>query len=104
MPVAEHAPTPQVVGVEAMPLSTTPLQSLSKPSQTSAVGAPGVQVSTIAPPTQLYVPVEAHWPTPQVVGVEAMPLSTTPLQSLSKPSQTSAVGEPAEQLSTILPF
>ena len=69
MPVEAHSPTPHVVGVEGMPSSTAPLQSSSMPLHVSADGVPGTQESTITPPTQDSVPVEAHSPIPQVVGV-----------------------------------
>ena len=69
MPVAEHAPTPHVVGVDAIPSSVALSQSLSIPSHISAVGAPGVQLSTITPPTQLNVPAAEHAPTPHDVDV-----------------------------------
>ena len=39
------------------------------PSQTSVDGVPGVQLSTITPPTQLNVPADEHAPTPHDVDV-----------------------------------
>jgi hypothetical protein len=102
-PVAAQAPVPQLVGVGAMPSSTEPSQLLSTPSQTSADGAPGAQVSTRAPPVQTSSPVAAQAPVPQLVGVGAMPSSTEPSQLLSTPSQTSADGAPGAQVSTSAP-
>src|SRR4051812_39717840 len=75
-----------------MPLSLTPSQSLSLPSQISGVG--------LTPPTQESTPA-LHWsvpglhsPTllPQAVPTFITPLSMLPSQSLSSPSQTSGVG------------
>ena len=63
---------------------------LSRLSQFSAVGAPGLQES--APAVQ--VPVAAHSPTPQLV---AKP-STVPSQSSSMPLQVSADGVPGVQV------
>ena len=60
------------------------------PSQTSALGVPGVHVWG-TPPTQLST-LRVHAPTPHVV--RPSPSSTCPLQSLSMPSQTSALGVP----------
>ena len=45
-------------------------QSLSIPSQTSAVGDPGVQVSVSLPSIQVIAPVEPQAPTPHEVGSE----------------------------------
>src|SRR5439155_1106204 len=77
-------------GAQSRPSSTWPLQSLSMPSQTSALGVPGVHVWG-TPPTQLST-LRVHAPTPHVV--RPSPSSTCPLQSLSMPSQTSALGAP----------
>jgi rubredoxin len=104
VPVEAQAPTPQAVACALMPSSTWPLQSSSIPLQVSAVGVPGVQVSPGTPFTQVVVPVEAHVPTPQMVGCPVMPSSTTPLQSSSIPLQVSAVGDPGVQLSPGTPF
>jgi hypothetical protein len=49
--------------------SVCPSQSLSSPSQTSAVGVPGEQLSTTEPLTQEVEPVFAQTPVPQLVGV-----------------------------------
>src|SRR5262245_50198580 len=83
--------------------STDPLQSLSTPSQTSAPGAPATQLSTTCPPTQLVTPAAPQAPPPHDVGWDTYPSSTDPLQSLSTPSQTSALGVPGAQLSTTCP-
>jgi hypothetical protein len=73
LPVAVHAPTPQVVGTGMKSSSGVPLQSSSSPLQmeSSAAGVPGVQLSAMTPLTQEVVPVEAQAPIPQDVGVEA---------------------------------
>src|SRR5262249_53230711 len=77
-PVAQGAPAP------GLPSSTVPSQSLSAPSQISGAGVPGTHVSTPAK----HIPAAPHAPTPQLVAK----LSTVPLQSLSRLSQTSAEG------------
>src|SRR5206468_225372 len=79
-----------VTGAQSRPSSTWPLQSLSMPSQTSGLGAPGVHAWG-TPPTQLST-VRAQAPTPQVV--RPRPSSTWPLQSLSMPSPASGLGGP----------
>ena len=91
--------------VGAMPSSTVPLQLLSWPSQISACGellqVPkplGTPLPT-QPPTGTLTPLLRHTRLPaQLVGGEnpqsmsATPLSATPSQSLSQPSQISALG------------
>ena len=68
-PAEPHSPTPHVVGWSAAPLSIAPSQSLSRLSQISALGEPGVHVSGCStPPTQAITPAEPHSPTPHVVG------------------------------------
>jgi hypothetical protein len=69
-------------------LSTTPSQSSSNALHASERGAPGVQV-TGAPPEQTDTRCQ-HAPVPQVASPS--PSSTIPLQSLSRPSQTSLEG------------
>src|SRR5512140_2939530 len=93
------------------PSSTLPLQSLSFPSQTSGLGPTTAQV--IFPPEQVEIP-DLHSPTllPQATptpGIDGWPgsggSSTTPSQSLSRPSHTSGVGPAALTLhSTSVPF
>src|SRR6266850_1695623 len=68
--------------------STTPLQSLSRPSQTSGSGAPGVQTWGI-PPRQLSI-VTRQRPRPHIVVPRLS--SIWPSQSLSMSSQTSGDG------------
>src|SRR5207302_975656 len=77
-----------VTRAQSRPSSTSPLQSLSMPSQTSAPGVPGVHCWG-TPPTQLST-VRRQALTPQVVWPS--PSSIFPLQSLSLPSQTSGLG------------
>ncbi len=87
LPVLQVRPPP------GLPLSTTPSQSLSRPSQISADGCT-FWLQTIPPLLQAVVPaaqtpslpVLQAWPPP------GLPLSTTPSQSLSRPSQVSAAG------------
>src|SRR5882724_7139843 len=89
LPFAAHRPTPQAV---AKP-STVPLQSLSRLSQVSALEVTS-WTHPRAPAAQLVSP-EAHTPWRPVLHAApppGFPLSTTPLQSLSAPSQTSADG------------
>src|SRR5207247_462420 len=69
------------------PLSTTPLQSLSMPSQTSGVGVPATHESRTAPATHEVVPVDAQAPTPQLVATDTYPSSACPLQFSSIPLQ-----------------
>src|SRR4051794_40951295 len=84
LPETVQAPPPP-----GLPLSTTPLQSLSLPSQTSAVGnttwgqaiAPAVQTVTLLAHSPCSPVTEHATPPP------GLPLSTTPSQSLSRPSQ-----------------
>ena len=109
VPEAAHSPTPQLVGspyhASSTPSSAVePSQLLSRPSQTSAPGVPGVQVSDCAPATQVSVPEAAHSPTPQLVGSPYQASSTPssavePSQLLSRPSQSSALGVPGVQVS-----
>jgi hypothetical protein len=74
-------------------LSTTPLQSSSIPLHISAVGCTS-WLQTIAPPVHAVVPSEQapSLPVLQASPPPGLPLSTTPLQSLSSPSHASAVG------------
>ena len=84
--------------------STKVSQSLSSSSlQSSGTGSPGAQLSTHAPPVHESSPVEAHAPTPQVVGVVPRSSSVDPSQSLSRLSQISSAGSPGAQLSTQAP-
>ena len=84
-----------------------PLQSSSTPSQvaSSAAAVPGVQLSTTAPDAQLVEPVEAHAPTPHVVGAGTKSSSVVPSQSSSTPLQmeSSIAGVPGEHVSTTEP-
>jgi len=72
IPVEAQAPTPQDVGVETKSSSAAPEQSSSTPLHVAsfAAGVPAVQESTTDPLTHVVVPVEAHTPSPQDVGVE----------------------------------
>jgi hypothetical protein len=80
--------------------STTPLQSSSMPLQVSAAALPGDTEHCVPVPSPRHtkVPVRAQAPTPTVHDVVSAPvpvlkgLSVTPLQSLSRPSQTSVTG------------
>ena len=85
-----------------------PLQLSSTPSHvaSSEAGAPGVQLSTTAPLIQDVEPVEAHAPSPHVVGTEAYSSSVKLSQSSSAPLQreSSAAGVPGVQLSTTAPL
>src|SRR5581483_3826880 len=88
---AAHAPLPpvaQATPLPGSPSSTWPSQSSSIPLHTSGPGGRGSQVWS-SPSTQFGV-VTWHSPRPQVV--VPRPSSTRPLQSLSSPSQASAVG------------
>ena len=87
-PVSLQAPTPQVVGWSAAPLSIAPSQSSSMALQISAVGVPGVQVCG-TPKMQSSV-VTSQAPTPQVVWPR--PSSTKRLQSSSMLLQISGWG------------
>ena len=71
-PLAAHTPKPQDVGVETKFSSAVPLQFWSCPSQSLSVpvGEPGLQVSPGLPLMHVCKPVDAHTPTPQVVGVD----------------------------------
>src|SRR5262249_44454931 len=76
-----------------LPLSTTPSQSLSSPSQISADWFTFGR-HAIAPLVQCVVPAAQtpKRPVGQAAPPPGSPLSTTPSQSLSLPSQTSGVG------------
>ncbi len=76
-----HTPTASQSSPSAKSSSVRPSQSLSRVSQTSSDGAPGVQEST--PEAQR--PMDAHSPRPHATGKP----SVTPSQSLSRPSQIS---------------
>ncbi len=93
----------QLVG--AMPSSTVPLQLLSRPSHTSVAGLlpqvpkPLGTPEPTQPPTATAAPLLWHTRLPaQLLGGEkpqsmsATPLSAMPSQSLSQPSQISALG------------
>jgi len=107
-PVEAQAPVPQVVGTEMYSSSVELSQSSSAPLQTesSAAGVPGAQLSTTEPLMQLVERVEAHAPTPHVVGVGMKSSSVVPSQSSSAPLQTesSPAGVPGAQLSTTAPL
>src|SRR5690348_15474674 len=77
-----------------LPSSIAPLQSLSTPSQTSALGASGAAEHVNEPPEpHTITPVFWHAPVPVVqTSVVVMLSSTRPLQSLSMPSHTSTEG------------
>src|SRR5262245_63223295 len=75
--------------------SITPLQSLSRPSQVSGVGAAGTALQIVPEPSaeQNVTPGVAHCPTPETqASPTAKPLSLVPSQSLSSPSQLSGAG------------
>ena len=83
-PLAQATPPP------GFPLSTTPLQSLSLLSQTSAVGALGTALQTPTPALQTRTPALAHSPTPLEHAAPTLkPLSTVPSQLSSSPLQVS---------------
>ena len=93
------------------PLSTTLLQSLSRPSQVSAATAdmlpPGSTLHLAAPiPLHSTTPVAAaQMPLAPLQDAPTLkPLSAVPLQSLSRPSQVSATGEPATALQVDTPM
>ena len=71
LPVAPHAPTPQLVATDTKSSSMTPSQSSSVPSQLVSLGAglPGAQLSVILPETHSVLPLALHAPTPQLVAV-----------------------------------
>src|SRR5262245_44838486 len=97
-PVTQAPPPPGSIS------SVWPLQLLSRPSQTSADGGTIEKQSTChIPPTnwQEMVPAE-HTPGAPVEHIPPVPrtLSTTPSQSLSMPSQSSATGAAPTQAST----
>src|SRR4051812_41034301 len=76
-----------------MPLSTTPLQSLSLPSQSSCVGT--VSPTQVSTPALHAVRPCLHSPTllPHTLPTPArLPSSGMPLQSLSTPSHVSGLG------------
>src|SRR6266850_2238850 len=90
----EHSPVsvPHCAPPPGFPLSVIPSQSLSRPSQVSAVGpTPPTQVRD--PPVHCVAPNE-HSPVsvPHCAPPPGLPLSITPSQSLSKPSQISVTG------------
>src|SRR5262245_8999389 len=77
-------PPPQLPGPQLAPLSTTPSQSLSRPSQTSGEGMQ--QPSSIIPLQSLSLPSHISGEGTQ------QPSSIIPLQSLSMPSHISGDG------------
>src|SRR5207302_761113 len=84
---------PQAAPPPGLPLSTTPLQSLSTPSQTSAT-AGRFSLHATAPFAHCVTP-GPHGPGLPVLHATPPPglfSSTAPLQSLSLPSHTSAPG------------
>jgi hypothetical protein len=86
-------PVEQLVPPPGFPLSTTPSQSLSTPSQTSGRGFV-LRLQATAPDVQDVVPA-VHAPNMPVLHIApppGLPLSATPSQSLSSPSHTSAIG------------
>ncbi len=90
------------------PSSMEPSQLLSSPSQISAVGTPGVHVSTCTPAWHVNMPVLTHSPIPQFVSSpyqdSSVPSSASEeSQSLSRPSHNSAAGVPGVQVSTSVP-
>jgi hypothetical protein len=93
-PVEAHAPTPQLVATGVKSSSLVPSQSSSKPSQVVSLGAgaPGAHESPGVPATHVVIPVEAHAPTPQEVGVAPKSSSPAPSQSSSTPSQVASLG------------
>jgi hypothetical protein len=71
-PVAEHAPTAQLLITGATSSSKRPSQSSSLASHVASVvpsGIPGLQLSTTLPSLQLYTPVLAHTPSPQRLAI-----------------------------------
>src|SRR5262245_12004910 len=70
-----------------------------------AAAAPGTQLSLTLPPEHESMPLRAHAPTPQLVGLCTKSSSALPLQSSSTPLQVAsfAAGEPGVQLSCVLP-
>jgi hypothetical protein len=82
-----HAPPPP-----GLPLSTAPLQSSSRPLHVSTLAC-WLWLQTIAPEVHAVVPAEQMpcRPVEQLSPPPGLLLSTTPLQSLSLPSHTSAL-------------
>src|SRR5205807_21106 len=81
-------PVPQAAPPPGLPSSTVPSQLLSRPSQASALGCV-FWLQAIAPAVHAVRPVE-HTPSLPVLQATlppGLPLSTVPLQSLSRPSQ-----------------
>jgi hypothetical protein len=95
------------VATETYPSSTWPLQLSSIPLHvvSDGAGVPGVHEFWTVPPTQDVTPVEAHAPTPQLVGCETYPSSTWPLQLSSIPLQvvSEGAGVPGVQESWTVP-
>src|SRR5439155_978974 len=86
-PVLHASPPP------GLPSSVAPSQSLSMPSQTSALGVT-LRLHAIAPPMHAVVPA-AQTPGRPVLHEApppGLPSSVLPLQLLSRPSQTSGLG------------